>query len=202
MVMALTPLPGGWRGGAGAERISCASCAEEADDGEENTAGDFKGIGRIDSLRRTSSCLLLWFSPPVTPSMAVPHRYSWSNKRIICFVFFCKGLQWASLPREKELHFLWKDTDVAKIVINNRTWSYCGGSVPPKWTYAFLKKKARVFNYASCSGVTSRTMDCLYWQFYVITMRLNIFSIGFGLLKLKVPTCQTQYSRQTAFEVD
>lgn len=29
MVMALTWLPGRWRGGAGAERISCSSCAEE-----------------------------------------------------------------------------------------------------------------------------------------------------------------------------
>lgn len=115
MVMALTRLPRRWRGGAGAARISCTSCAEERTVGGKIdlsslfTAGDLKEVVRMKPYEKKDKWLSVTLSQsPVTPSMPVPRRYSWSlsrlNSRIICF-FFLRALVSVSPQRDGTAFF-------------------------------------------------------------------------------------------------
>lgn len=148
-----------------------------------------------DSMRkRTSGCLLPWVSPSVTPSKAVPCRYSWSlsrlNGRIICFF---KRASVSLSPQGKEtfnFFFNWyRKDDVAK-KSNLLSW---------KWKlYCLIAQAAHV--------VSSQTMDCLLCPFYVITLLLNFFDTFFNYSIVCYITilqrCLSWRTWKQAFEVD
>lgn len=173
--MALTWLSGGWEGGEGAESPLRQLC-RGANDRKENRlvlafywGGFLRNWSEWNSMRRrTSGCLLPWVSPSVTPSMAVPCRYSWSlsrlKRRIICFF---KGLQWAFSPQGKITCFFIflngrRKEDLAK---KNNLLSW-------KWKlYCLIAKAAH--------SVSSHTTNCLLCPFYVISLLQNFFWLVF-----------------------